>query len=214
MRIFNPDGSEVDMCGNGSRCVALYAVKEKICGNKMVIETRAGNLQATVKQDRIKIKMSNPFDLRLKFNLDINGRTQNVNYVNTGVPHLVCFVQGLDDFNVQETGRAIRYHPEFQPEGTNANFVQVLDKDHIRLRTYERGVEQETLACGTGAVAASIITTCQMEKPQGRYRIKVDTQGGEPLTVYFNIKNSNIDEVFLEGEAKIVYKAKREALDV
>lgn len=207
MCIFNPDGTEVDMCGNGARCLALYGVKERICGNKMTIETDAGNLQAEVKQDKVKIKMSRPKDLRLRFTLDIDGQTQNVNYINTGVPHVICFVQGLDSFNVQETGRAVRYHPEFQPEGTNADFVQVLDKDHIRVRTYERGVEGETLACGTGVVAAGIITSYEMQgKPQGKYKIKVDTQSGETLAVYFKIEKDNIDEVYLEGKAKIVYK--------
>ena len=169
-------------------------------------------MQAEVRQNKIRIKMSRPEDLRLKFNLDINGEMQSVNYINAGVPHVVCFAQGLDNFNVEEMGRAIRYHPEFQPEGTNADFVEVLDKDHIRIRTYERGVEQETLSCGTGAVAASIITCYQMEEPHGMYKIKVDTQSGETLVVYFKIKEDKIDEVLLQGEAKIVYKGKIKGL--
>ena len=210
MRIFNPDGTEVDMCGNGSRCVALYAQQSKvISGSKMVIETKAGNLQAEVKQDKVKVRMTYPKDLRLKLDLDINGQTQKVNYINAGVPHVVCFVPGVAGFNVKEIGRAIRYHPDFQPEGTNADFVEVLDKSHIRIRTYERGVEQETLACGTGCAAAAIITTYEMQQnPQGAYRIKVDTQGGETLTVYFNIKKGIVDKTFLEGKAKIVYRGK------
>ena len=157
----------------------------------------------------MKIKMPGPQDLRLAFSLDINGQAQDVHYVNTGVPHLVCFVQDLDSCNVVETGKAIRYHSEFQPQGTNVDFVEVLDKGRIRIRTYERGVEAETLACGTGAVASSIITAYDVqEKPQGRYRIKVDTRGGEPLCVYFNITKNKIDEVYLEGKASIIYKGK------
>jgi len=206
MRIFNPDGSEVDMCGNGSRCAALYAAQEKICDNKMIIETRAGNLQAEVKKDKVKIKIPRPKDLKLKFKLDINGKTYNANYINTGVPHIVCFAQAVNNFDVAQTGRAIRYHPEFQPEGANADFVEVLDKRHIRLRTYERGVEEETLACGTGAVAAAIITCYQMEEPHGTHRIKVDTRGGESLNVYFKFEKDIIDEVYLEGKARIVYR--------
>jgi len=207
MRIFNPDGSEVNMCGNGIRCVALYAVQEKICGKKMAIQTRAGELCAEVKQDKVKVKISKPKDLRLKFDLNVNGKEQSLNFINTGVPHVVSFAQGLNDFKVGETGKAIRYHSEFQPKGTNANFVEVLDKGHIRLRTYERGVEDETLACGTGAVASGIITAYQMEHPQGKHKIKVDTQGGDTLFVYFKIKKDGIDDVYLEGKAKIVYKA-------
>ena len=212
MRVFNPDGSEVDMCGNGSRCVALYAAQERICGNKMVIETNAGNLTAEVRKDDVKIKMPNPKDLRLKFDININGQTKNLNFINTGVPHVVCFVQGLNNFDVHNTGRAIRYHPEFQPQGANANFVEVLDNDHLRLRTYERGVEEETLSCGTGAVAAGIISAYQVDHPsahpRGVHKVKVDTQGGETLTVHFNIKKENIDEVYLEGKARLVYKGK------
>lgn len=207
MRVFNPDGTEVDMCGNGLRCAALYAQKNKISGNKMSIETHAGNMQAQVSGEKVKIKLSAPKNLRLKFDLDIEGQAQKVSYINTGVPHVVCFIQGLDNFNVKDTGRAIRYHPEFQPEGTNADFVEVLDKAHIRLRTYERGVEDETLACGTGAVASAIITTHQMQdQPTGEYKVGVDTRSGEELLVCFNIAKEKIEELSLEGKAEIIYK--------
>lgn len=207
MRIFNPDGSEVDMCGNGARCIALYAHRDKVVSKrKMIIETEAGNLEAEVKKDTVRLKMSQPQDLRLKFDLDIDGQRQNVNYINTGVPHVVCFVQGLDNFGVERMGRAIRYHPEFRPKGTNADFAEVLRNDYIKIRTYERGVERETLACGTGAVASGIITVYQRARPQGKYKVKVDTRSGEALDVYFNIKKGIIDNVYLEGKAKIVYR--------
>ena len=210
MRIFNPDGTEVDMCGNGSRCVALYAYRNKIIyGKKMIIETGAGDLEAQVKTGQVKVKMPSPKNLRLKFDLDISGQTQNLNYINTGVPHVVCFAQRLNNFDLLKTGKAIRYHSEFQPHGTNADFVEILDKADIRVRTYERGVEQETLACGTGAVAAAVITTYQMQQqPQGSYKIKVRTKSGEILTVYFNITKDIIDKVYLEGKAEIVYRGK------
>jgi diaminopimelate epimerase len=208
MRIFNPNGTEVDMCGNGARCVALYAVKKKISGHKMLIETEAGNLQAEVKKDSIKIKMPTPKDIRLKFDLTINGQRQSVSYINTGVPHVVVFVQKLDDFNVETIGSKIRYHSDFCPQGTNADFVKVLGKGRIMVRTYERGVEQETLACGTGCVAASVITICQMEQKAQRkqYKIKVKTQSGEILTVYCNREKDIFRKIFLEGKAKLVYR--------
>ncbi|MBN2097841.1 MAG: diaminopimelate epimerase, partial [Candidatus Omnitrophica bacterium] len=172
MRIFNPDGTEVEMCGNGARCLALYAAQEKICDSKMIIETQAGDLQAEVRGDKVQIKMSRPKDLKLKFDLDVDGQIYSANFINTGVPHLVCFVQDLENVDVQNRGRAIRYHREFAPEGTNADFVEVLDKDHIRIRTYERGVEQETLACGTGCVAAGIITAYSLQQdPQGEFKV-------------------------------------------
>lgn len=208
MRVFNPDGSEVDMCGNGIRCVALYANKEGICGNKMDIETRAGNLGAEVKQDRVKIRMSPPKEMRLKFDLDIDSQLYNVSYINTGVPHVACFVQKLDGFNVQKVGRSIRYHPEFQPEGANANFIEVLNKNHIRVRTYERGVEQETLSCGSGCVAAGIIAVYQLERLQGAHKIEVATHGGETLAIYFKIQKDIVNEVYLEGTAKTIYEGR------
>lgn len=206
MRVFNPDGTEVEMCGNGARCIALYAANNGISNSKMTIETQAGNLQAEVRQDSVKLKMCGAKDLRMEFKLEIDGQIYNANYIDTGVPHVVCFVQGLGNFSVHQIGRAIRYHPEFQPKGANADFVEVIKKGHIKVRTYERGVEQETLACGTGCVAAGIITAYRMERPQGKYKIKVDTQSGETVYVYFNTKEGLINEVYLEGKAKIVYK--------
>ncbi|MFH1045680.1 MAG: diaminopimelate epimerase [Candidatus Omnitrophota bacterium] len=208
MRIFNPDGREVDMCGNGSRCVALYAFNRKIVAKRvMSIETRAGILQAEVKAGAIKVKMSPPKDLHLKFDLNLGGRSYNVSYVNTGVPHVVCFVRGLDKCDVAAVGRQIRYHSEFLPEGTNADFVEVLSKTHIRIRTYERGVEEETLACGTGSVAAAIITVLNMYKESGcaKFRVRVDTKSGECLLVYFSLGNAVINDVYLQGEARIVF---------
>ncbi|MFH1244886.1 MAG: diaminopimelate epimerase [Candidatus Omnitrophota bacterium] len=208
MRVFNPDGQEVTMCGNGARCVALFASQKKIVKNdRMFIETGAGNLQAEVKKDKVKLKMSPPKDLRLDFPLPLDSGIQKANYINTGVPHVVCFVPGLENFPVGPAGKNIRYHPEFQPEGTNANFVQFIGKQRIKIRTYERGVEEETLACGTGAVAASIVTMFQELKPQGRHTVKVETRSGETLVVYFTVAGQEIKDVFLEGSAKIVYKA-------
>lgn len=135
------------------------------------------------------------------------GVNYNLNYINTGVPHAVLFVENLDDVNVAEIGRALRYHCEFQPEGANVDFVEVLDRVHIRVRTYERGVEAETLACGTGVTAAAIVTAYQMDdSPEGVYNVRVDTRSGEALLVYFRIEGVKIDEVYLEGTAKIVYK--------
>ncbi|NQS99819.1 MAG: diaminopimelate epimerase [Candidatus Omnitrophica bacterium] len=206
MRVFNPDGSEVDMCGNGARCVAQYASQSKICDNKMIIETAAGSLQAEVRNEKVRIKISGTKGLKMQFDLDVDGESFSANYINTGVPHVVCFAQQLDSLDVQRLGRAIRYHPQFQPGGTNADFVEVFDRNHIRIRTYERGVEQETLACGTGCLAAGIVTAYQMKSANGKHKIDVETQSGEALAVYFKIENKKVNEVFLEGRAEIVYR--------
>jgi len=194
MRIFNADGSEAEMCGNGLRCAALYVGKK----GKAKVETKAGLYEATITgKDRVKIKMEEPRDLKLNFPIKVNDRRVRVSYVDTGVPHAVVFVQGIEKIDVDSIGRSIRYHKEFKPRGTNVDFVEIIDDKNIKMRTYERGVEGETLACGTGAVASAIIG----DKGQGiRDKVKVHTKGGI-LKVYIGHKG-----VYLEGEARKVYQ--------
>ena len=215
MRIFNPDGSEPKMCGNGVRCVGLWLKsdisgqgQEKAGKNKKTkiirIATKAGLLKAKVNKDKVKIKMSQPKDIRLDLPIKIGKRIIKVNLINTGVPHAVIFVEGLDNINVVNIGRQIRFYRRFLPEGVNVDFVRIIDDNNIRLRTYERGVEDETLACGTGAVAAALLyairyTLCATN------RINVQTKGGEILSVEFDRMNAKFRDVWLGGKARIVY---------
>ena len=200
MRVFNADGSEAEMCGNGLRCVALYAKKSL---GKVKIETKAGIYEANVTgKNNVRIKMEDPKDLRTNVPIAVNGRSIKINYIDTGVPHAVIFVEGLEKIDVDSIGRDIRYHKKFQPRGTNADFVEISDDKNIKMRTYERGVEGETLACGTGAVAAAVITQYAIRNTQ--YAINVHTKGGI-LKVYFNKRANKIKDVYLEGEAIKVY---------
>ncbi len=201
MRIFNPDGSEAEMCGNGIRCAALFKGK-----NKSVIETLAGFLKSEIKEDAIKVKMTDPAKLQLNINLDIDGRIYQVNFVNTGVPHAVCFVEDLEAANVRLLGKVIRYHRDFTPGGANVDFVKVIDQDTIAIRTYERGVEAETLACGTGSVAAALVYHYKFVDTSGSYVVNVNTKGNEVLKVYFDYSDGIFRNVWLEGRARIVYK--------
>jgi diaminopimelate epimerase len=203
MRIFNPDGSEAEMCGNGSRCVALYAAAEKMAGSEMTIETLAGILNATVKDGIVKVKLTEPKEIKWNFCLMIDKCPYHLNFVDTGVPHVVHFVDDLDKVDVKNLGAHIRGHSEFSPEGTNADFVRVIDKGNIKIRTYERGVEDETLACGTGAVASAIIAAESEKMPSP---ITVETRSGEKLKVYFEMVGGEFKNVYLEGEAKILYE--------
>ncbi len=206
MRIFNPDGSEVDMCGNGARCIAEFAYKKRIAGKKMKIDTRAGILEAEVMDNSVRLKMSNPGQIRLRFNLDIGGMEYEVNYINTGVPHVVRFEEDVDRVDVRKFGAIIRYHKEFSPSGTNANFVEVASGHKIRVRTYERGVEDETLACGTGATASAIIASMlKGVKPP----VEVITKGQEVLRIYFKIDKVEVKDVYLEGGARLVYEGRK-----
>ncbi|MCK9573008.1 MAG: diaminopimelate epimerase [Candidatus Omnitrophica bacterium] len=209
MRIFNADGSEAEMCGNGARCSALLT-KEKTKSKKskiIKIETKAGIIESEVNKENVKIKLTAPSGTKLNIPIKINNRTLKVNFVNTGVPHAVIFVEGLDKIEVDRLGRIIRYHPEFAPKGANVNFVEVLNDDFIKVRTYERGVEAETLACGTGSSASAIITGIRQKKTGDR-RIEAQTKSGEILKVYIEQEKDRFKNVWLEGKAKLVYKGR------
>lgn len=224
MRVFNPDGREVEMCGNGARCIALYinskcppkAISrsygaDKMQNQKCKIETEAGILEAeVVAGDRVRLKMPDPKDFRFNFNLEVDRDIHKANFINTGVPHVVRFVRSLDSIDVEGLGKAIRYHEEFQPEGTNVDFVEVIGDKDIKVRTYERGVEGETLACGTGAAASAVVAHLLgfIQPPT-----MVHTKGGSILTVYLNPSDSPISSgqtkvtnLLLEGAANFVYE--------
>jgi diaminopimelate epimerase len=155
-RYLNADGGEVEMCGNGGRCVSRFAFLKGIAGPKMTFETLAGPVSAEVEGRIVKVLMPKPRDLHLDIDLSQQG-WKSVDFVNTGVPHVVVHVEDILNHPVTEQGRAIRYHTRFSPEGTNANFMRAMGTDQLEIRTYERGVEDETLACGTGAIACALV---------------------------------------------------------
>ena len=208
MRIFNPDGSEPQMCGNGARCVGLWLKSSTGSKDKkseiIRIATKAGILQARVNKDRVNIRMSQPKDIKLDLPIKINGRTIRLNLINTGVPHAVIFAEGLDKIDVVNIGRQIRFHRRFLPEGVNVDFVRIIDDNNIKLRTYERGVEDETLACGTGAVAAALLYAIRYTS-YAIHRINIHTKGGDILSVEFDRMNAKFKDVWLGGKARIVY---------
>lgn len=216
MRIFNPDGSEAEMCGNGARCAALwYGLKNSTA--IMSFDTKAGVIQAEINSERdsaedssrrVKVNMSSPSGLSFDLPILVCGRSLNVNSINTGVPHAVIFVEGLENIDVNLIGREVRFHEKFKPRGTNVNFVEISGADIISVRTYERGVESETLACGTGSVASAVISVLKFglcEKQETK-AIKVRTGGGEILSVYFTLEKDKIVNVFLEGQAHLIYE--------
>ena len=156
-RFFNADGSSAEMCGNGGRCVARLANLLGICGTNLSFRTLAGIISAEVLGSRVKLQMTRPFGLRLDQELELDGEKVVTHFVNTGVPHTVFILDTPNDLEKQDVvrqGRSVRYHSHYAPAGTNVNFIALLDQGAIALRTYERGVEDETLACGTGATAA------------------------------------------------------------
>ncbi len=219
MRIFNADGSEAQMCGNGACCVALWrflTIKQK--SKEIEFNTKAGLIKAQLKGKikskktlataKIKTKTTDPYGLKEDIRLTVLGRKIKGNFINTGVPHLVVFVEGLGLIDVRAIGQAIRNNKFFKPQGTNVNFVEV-KKSKIELRTYERGVEAETLACGTGSIASAIIYSLKKSgKNNSLESVDVKTKGGQVLTVSFGRSGKKIKNVWIEGEASLVFKGK------
>ena len=203
-RYFNADGGEVEMCGNGSRCVARFAYLKGIAHSKMTFGTLAGPVSAEVMGRMVKVLMPDPSGLKVDIDLSREAGWLSVDFINTGVPHVVVQVEDLSRHPVFEQGRSIRYHDMFSPEGTNADFMKVLGRDALEIRTYERGVEDETLACGTGAIASALVASARdmVTSP-----VKVRTKGGEALKIHFRKKGEAFTQVWLEGSTSIVYQA-------
>jgi len=195
MRIFNPDGSEAEMCGNGLRCVFRFLKEKKITHKKsLMIETKAGILDGEIKKGRVKIRMRIIGKPHLNMKIPLEKENIEGHFINTGVPHTVIVVQNIEKVKVEQIGPEIRYHKIFQPEGTNVDWVEIVDERKIKMRTYERGVEGETLSCGTGAVASGIITHLL---GYTRSPLSVLTSSGEILKIYFD---ENLSSVYLEGD--------------
>ncbi|RLB33808.1 MAG: diaminopimelate epimerase [Deltaproteobacteria bacterium] len=211
-RYFNADGGEVEMCGNGSRCVCRFAYLKGIAGPKMTFETLAGPVSGEVNGRFVKVLMPLPTQMKLDIPVEKDPGWKSIDFVNTGVPHVVVILEDIETYPVVEQGRALRYHKYFAPDGTNANFVEVLGPNELGMRTYERGVEDETLACGTGAVASSIVCA---ERGLVKPPVKVKTRSGEVLTISFKKEGDGFQEVWMEGSTTIVYEGKlhREAIE-
>ncbi len=211
-RYYNADGGEAEMCGNGARCFGRFVAHlGEIVLKKVTFETIAGTLGAEMIGDEVRIAMSDPKDLKLASGVTIPGLSAAIHSLNTGVPHAVVFLpsaEALDDCDVFTHGAAIRHHKAFSPAGTNANFCAVLAPSHISIRTFERGVEDETLACGTGMVAAALIHHLLTGATSP---IKVDVEGGDTLEIGFvKVGETTFTQVTLTGPADFVFEGEIE----
>lgn len=204
-RFFNSDGSKAEMCGNGARCAARFAHMNGITGTTVSFETEAGVIHAQISKDRVKVKIPDASDLKLSYPLELSNRSLTISSINTGVPHVVVMVAQIDNIDVVALGKEIRFHQAFAPAGTNANFVYRSKSNEIIVRTYERGVEDETLACGTGAVASAIISACQLDMNSP---IDVKTRSGAYLTIHFSATDGQFNDIYMEGDARVIYTGK------
>ena len=203
-RFYNSDGSRAEMCGNGARCAARFAYVNGITGENMTFETDAGIVSGQVNADRAKVKMPDPTDLRLDYSIELARGPLPVSSINTGVPHVVIMQDGIEEIDVFGLGREIRNHEAFAPAGTNVNFICQQGAGRLAIRTYERGVEDETLACGTGSIASALVASVKLNWTSP---IHLVTRSQESLTIHFAEDNGNFSNVYLEGDARIIYTA-------
>ena len=217
MDYYNSDGSKGSLCGNGARCAIWYSKLSGRCKNDFVnFLCEAKEYRGEIINDELtKFYLKTPSEVKLNFRVKANNQLIKASFINTGSPHLIIniidvlkdrnvtnsFYQTLNDFPVLDLGKELRYHHDFSPNGTNVNFYHETENEII-LRTYERGVENETLACGTGSVATAILVFLESKKNPP---IKIKTWGGDTLIVNFELENKRIINLSLTGPAKLVF---------
>jgi diaminopimelate epimerase len=203
MMYYNADGSYGGMCGNGGRCIARFAHLSGLTGPRTRFEALGYVYEAEIVGKKVTLKMKPPSAYKSGLRIQTESGLVPASSVDTGSPHAVTYVDDLSAVDVQKAGRALRHHPAFAPEGTNVNFVHILGNQSIQIRTYERGVEAETLACGTGSIACAVVSVIE----QGlEFPVHVNVKSGEELIVHGVRDGSNIHDISLEGSAEILFK--------
>ncbi len=204
MRYFNSDGSKAEFCGNGARCLAVFAHMCGIRKERMRLRSNAGTHTVYIKDTIVKLKMPSPEDIRFDYLKKGQAQglpLQNGSFVRIGVPHIVIFSEEIDRLDVAELGKEIRYNPLFSKEGTNVDFCQFLGRNRLKVRTYERGIDDETHSCGTGAVACAVIAYLK-----GMVSSPVEIISSKDVnTIYFDKK---LKEIFIEGKVEVVYEGR------
>lgn len=203
VRFWNPDGEEIATCGNGTRCAARFAVIEGLASESMLIDTRGGDIQARVSGTNVALKYSARPNHELDVAVTAPGDLRRGHRVEIGNPHLVFKLDALPDGAIEPICRPLRYAPELGEAGANVHLVQVIDEHRIRIRTYERGVEAETLACGSGSMSSAIALCADglVASP-----VAVETRSGDVLTVRFQQDGNSFFELELEGPARVIYR--------
>jgi len=203
MRFLNPDGTEVELCGNGSRCAAAFANRIGMCGKSLTMETCARLVDAQIKDDGgVCLWMPDPDRRNYGLEVNVNGTVVKGDFIVAGVPHFVVQTPNLSDIDVTGLGRALRLHPVFAPEGTNVDFISVRPPNRLAMRTYERGVEAESGACGTGAVACAVVA---VETLGFSLPTKVKTPSGYDLMIDGDWRKRRCTGMTLTGPVKFVF---------
>jgi len=211
IRFWNPDGEEVDTCGNGTRCAARYAIAEELAGDSMLIETAGSDIAARVTDDTVSLT----FEVEPKLTLDLTvtaaGISQKGHHVDIGNAHFVILEDELPQGPIEPRCRPLRFAPELGPEGANIHLVEISDRHHARIRSYERGVEAETLACGSGSTSSAVALCAAglMDSP-----VAMLTRSGDVLTICFQRgSDSRFSQLELEGPARFIYRGELSGTD-
>jgi len=211
-RFFEPDGSEAELCGNGTGCFALWVLDNGwVKNHEVCIQTPAGMVRANkVESPYVRVCIPIPEGLKQNLQLVIKGEPWLCDYLVTGVPHVITYVENVDKVDVGHLGPRFRHHGHFAPRGANANFVQVCDVGRITVRTFEFGVEAETYACGTGSASAAILAAIRFDWPKkyltGEEPVLVKVRSGDTLKVFFKLKPDNfVTDVCLDTVVRFIY---------
>lgn len=202
MRFLNPDGTEVDMCGNGARCAAAFAHSIGMSGKALTMETLCGLVDAQINGNSVCVWMPEPAKKSYAVEVNVDGEHVKGHFLNTGVPHFVVPVPNVSTLDVVTLGRKLRMHPAFAPDGVNVDFVTFRPPNRMTMRTYERGVEAESGACGTGAVACCVIA---VETANFTLPTKVKTSLGYELIIDGDWRHGKCTGLTLTGPVKFVY---------
>jgi diaminopimelate epimerase len=211
VRFFNPDGNEFNTCGNGGRCAVRYVFLNGIADRKMTMATNIGIVDAEVAGDSVKLRLLGPQEIRLNVSILLEGKQFTGHLVQMGDPHYVVRTEGLREQAFVPLARKISHHEAFGRAGTNVHFIEIISRNKINIRSFERGVEDETLACGSGctATAVAVYSTGDCDPP-----VRFTPQSGIPLTVHFHPENG-FQDLYLEGDARLIYRGEltKEALN-
>lgn len=202
MRIFNADGTEAEMCGNGLRCLGKFLEEINIPGTEFSIEVMGKQHRITITPDAVTVTLPPAENIEWSKQLSMGGETFDLDYLNTGVPHAILFTDNLESADLVHAAPQIRHHHAFSPQGTNVNYASVDSQGVVHVRTYERGVEKETLSCGTGSAAAALAASKRFGIA---CPVKVQTRTGEILEISWPLKGSDVQEITIKGPVKKIY---------
>ncbi len=203
VRFYNPDGNEFNTCGNGGRAAARFAALSSIAPPDMTIQTNVGVIDAHMVDTGIRLKMVAPTKIQLNFSLDLDGQKYHGHIVHVGDPHFVVYSRNIRELDFVPLARLIRHHEALGPEGANVHFIEPVSRQRIKIRSFERGVEDETFACGSGCVSTAVST---FQNKDSDPPITFEPQSGIPLIVDFRPGN-DFQDIYLQGDARLVYQS-------